>query len=185
MIAATQIRQGMILVRDGQLFRVMNVHHLTPGNKRAIIQTQLRSLKTGTQAEARFSSVDKIERAVLELHEMEYLYTDGAHYTFMNTATFEQVSLTREMLGDAVQYLLPNTKVKCDFYEGQPVGLELPPTITLKVVAAEPTVRRATASATYKQVTLETGATVRVPPFVAAGDLVKINPATGEYVERG
>ncbi|MBI4367450.1 MAG: elongation factor P [Deltaproteobacteria bacterium] len=185
MISATQIRQGMIIVHGGQLFRVMNVTHLTPGNKRAIIHTQLRNLKSGTQAEVRFSSDDKIDRAILELHEMEYLYAEGEHYHFMNTATYEQVSMSKEMLGNAVSYLLPNTKVECDFYDGQPVGIELPPTVTLKVVEAEPTVKRGTASSSYKQATLETGAAVRVPPFVEAGDVIKVNPATGEYVERG
>lgn len=185
MITATQIRNGMVIVHEGHLFRVMNVAHLTPGNKRAIIHTQLRNLKSGTQAEVRFSSVDKVERAILELHEMEYLYHDGEHYYFMNTETYEQLSLSGEVLGEAVHYLLPNTRVECDFYEGQAVGVELPPSVTLKVVEAEPTVKRATASASYKQATLETGAVVKVPPFIQAGDLVKVNPVTGEYVERG
>lgn len=185
MITATQIRHGMIISHEGQLYRVMNVTHLTPGNKRAIIHTQLRNLKTGTQAEVRFSSDDRVERAILELHEMEYLYSDGELYHFMNTESFEQVSITKELLGDAIHYLLPNTKVECDFYEGNAVGVELPPTVTLRVTEAEPTMKRATASASYKQATLETGATVRVPPFVDVGDLVKVNPATGEYVERG
>lgn len=185
MIAATQIRQGMIIVHEQQLYRVMNVTHLTPGNKRAIIHTQLRNLKVGTQAEVRFSSDDKIERAILEPHEMEYLYNDGEQYHFMNTESYEQVTMTAEMLGEAVRYLLPNTRVEADFYEGQPVGVQLPPTVTLKIVEAEPTVKRGTASASYKQARLETGATVRVPPFVEVGDCVKVNPATGEYVERG
>lgn len=174
-----------MIVHAGQLHRVMNVTHLTPGNKRAIIQTQLRNLKTGAQAEVRFSSDDRIERAIFELHEMEYLYNDGDHYYFMNTESYEQVSMGAELLGGMVDYLLPNTKVECDFYDGHPVGVEFPPSITLKIVEAEPTVKRGTASASYKQAKVETGATVRVPPFVEAGDLVKINPATGEYLERG
>lgn len=184
MIAATQIRVGMILELDKKLFRVTGVTHITPGNKRGIIQTQLRNLTSGNQGERRFGSDEKVERAILEQHEMEFLYADGDHYHFMNTENYEQLTLGADILGNGTTYLLPNLKVVAEFYEGRPVSVVLPQSIVLTVIEAEPTVRFATAAASYKQAKLETGLTVKVPNFIQVGEKVKIDTTTGDYVER-
>ncbi|MBI4237977.1 MAG: elongation factor P [Deltaproteobacteria bacterium] len=184
MIAATQIRVGMILELDKKLCRVMNVTHITPGNKRGIIQTQLRNLLSGNQEERRFGSDEKVERAILEQHEMEFLYADGEHYHFMHTENYEQVTFGADLIGDGKSYLLPNLKVVAEFYDGRPVSVVLPPSIALTVTEAEPTVRFATAAASYKQATLETGLNVKVPNFIQVGEKVKIDTSTGDYIER-
>ena len=184
MITATQVKVGMIIVKDGELFKVMRVDHVTPGKGNAFIRAQARNLRLGNQAEFRFNSQEKVEKAHLDVREMEYLYNDGETYYFMDTETFEQLHMTADTLGDGVNYLLPNTKIKVDMHEGNPIGLELPKTINLKVVEADPAVKRATASAQTKNAKLETGVTVRVPPFVEAGDTIKVDTETGEYVER-
>jgi len=184
MINATQVKVGMVIVYEGQLYKVMRVDHVTPGKGNAFIRTTLRNLKLGNQAEARFASQEKVEKAHLELREMEYLYNDGESYYFMDTENYEQLHLSAEMLGDGVNYLLANTKIQVDMYEGNPVGIELPKNINLKVVEADPSVKRATASAQFKNAKLETGVTIRVPSFVEAGDVIKVDTETGKYVER-
>lgn len=185
MIPATQIKPGMVIVHNGDLYRVMQAVHVAPGNWRAMIQTKMRNLASGIQIEHRFSADDRVERAILEQHEMEYLYNDGDEYHFMNTENYEQVTLTKEVLGDYAVFLQPNCRVQIDFFEGQSVGIELPKTMTFKVVDADPSVKRSTASAQFKNATLENGLTIRVPSFVEAGDSIKIDTETGEYVERG
>jgi len=184
MINATRIRPGMIIIKDGELYRVMSVDHVTPGKGNAFIRAQLRSLKVGNQIEARYASQEKVEKAVLDQREMEYLYSDGELFYFMDTSTYEQIHLDKETLGDAINYLLPNTKVIMNMFEGNPVGVNLPQTVDLKVVEAEPAVKRATASAQMKNAVLETGMRIRVPAFVEAGDVVRVDTETGEYVER-
>lgn len=185
MISATQIKLGMIIVHNGGLYVVTARQHVAPGNWRAMVQTKLKNLKTGSQIEYRFSADDKVERVILDQHEMEFLYNDGAHYHFMNTENYEQVTLSAEILGDYAKYLQPNCKVTVDFYEEKAVSIELPQTMTFKVVEADPAVKRATASAQFKNATLENGFIIRVPSFIEAGDSVKIDTETGEYLERG
>lgn len=184
MIPATQLKQGMVIIHNGDLYRIMSTNHVAPGNWRAMVQTKMRSLKTGTQIEHRFSADDRVERAILDQLEMEYLYNDGEMYHFMNTENYEQMALTAEVLGDYVKYLQPNCRVKVDMYENNPVAIELQKTMIFKVVDADPSVKRATASAQFKNATLENGLIVRVPSFVEAGDSVKIDTESGEYVER-
>lgn len=184
MIPVTQIKQGMVVVYNGELYRVASTMHVAPGNWRAMVQTKMRNLRTGTQIEHRFNADEKVDRAILEQHEMEYLYAEGDMHHFMNTENYEQLTLSADTLGDYVKYLQPNCRVKVDMYEGKAVAIELPPTMTFKVASADPSVRRATASAQFKNATLENGVVVRVPSFVEAGDSIKINPETGEYVER-
>jgi len=149
-----------------------------------MVQTKLKNLKTGQIIENRFNADEKIERAILEQHEMEYLYAEGDMYHFMNTESYEQVGLNSEILGDFAKFLQPNCKVSVDFYEGKAIGVELPQTMVFKVTEADPSVKRATASAQFKNATLENGMTVRVPGFIEAGDSVKIDTDTGEYLER-
>ena len=184
MINAIQLRPGMIIVRDGELFRVMKTDHVTPGKGNAFVRAQLRNLRLGNQAEARYNAQDKVEKAHLDQRTMEYLYEDGEFYHFMDTETYEQIQMTADMLGDGVNYMLPNHKITVDLFEGNPVGVEFPKNVHLKVTEADPSVKRATASAQTKNATLETGMTIRVPAFVEAGDTIRVDTETGQYVER-
>jgi len=184
MIQATQMRAGMAILHEGNLCRVMNVHHHTPGNLRGMVQTKLRNLKSGNSFEHRFRSTDMVERADLEQHEMEFLYADGDGYHFMNTESYEQVAIHPEDLGEAASYLIPNIKVMVELYEHRPVGVELPMTVDLKVTETAPGMKGATASNSGKPATLETGLQVNVPQFINVGDVVRIDTAEGKYLER-
>ncbi|MBI4527926.1 MAG: elongation factor P [Deltaproteobacteria bacterium] len=184
MINATQLRPGMIIVYERDLYRVSSVNHLTPGNKRGFMQTKMKNLKTGVGTERKFRSEDRIEQAVLDTRKMQYLYADGDFHTFMDTETYEQVSLGAEEIGDLLSYLLPNEVVEIEFFDGKPVGISPPPTVDLQVVETEPTMKGATASASYKPAKLETGVMIQVPPFVQVGDKVRVDPSEGKYLER-
>src|SRR5579863_9630626 len=146
MISATQLRPGMVIKFNNELFSIFSVNHRTPGNLRGFVQVKMRSLRTGSMTEHRFSSEDRVERAMLDEQEMEYLYDDGEYYYFMNTETFEQMHLTKDILGDAVDYLIPQLKVNVEFYEGKPMSVELPPTVDMKVVETEPGLKGASVS---------------------------------------
>jgi elongation factor P len=184
MISATQLRAGMAIMHDGNLCRVMKVQHITPGNWRGMVQVKLRNLRTGNSLEYRFRSEDKVERASLEQHEVEFLYKESNDYHFMNTETYEQFSLTDDTLGDNVYYLTPNIKVKMEFNEGSPVGIEMPITVDLKVVATDPGIKGATATNSGKPATLETGLVVQVPQFISEGESVRVDTSDGKYLER-
>jgi len=184
MISATQLRPGMIIKFNNELYSVFSMTHRTPGNLRGFVQARMRSLKSGTMTEHRFSSEDKVEKAQLDEHEMEYLYDDGEYYYFMNTETFEQMHLMKDLLGDAVQYLIPQLKLKVEFYEGKPLGVELPATVDMLVVETEPGLKGATVSNVTKPAKTETGLVVQVPPFITEGEKIKVNTAEGTYQER-
>jgi elongation factor P len=149
-----------------------------------MVQTKIRHLKTGSISEHRFRSEDRVERAILDESEMEYLYRDGDMYHFMNNETFEQVGLSSEILGDAVDYLIPNIKLAIEFYEGRPVGIELPLTVEMRVVETEPAIKGASVSNVGKPAKMETGLVVQVPPFINEGDLIRVETATASYIER-
>ena len=184
MISATQLRAGMAIMHEGNLCRVMKVQHITPGNWRGMVQVKLRNLKSGNSLEYRFRSEDKVEKASLEQHEVEFLYKESDIYHFMNTETYEQFSLSDETLGDNVYYLTPNIKVKMEFNDGVPVGLEMPFTVDLKVVATDPGLKGATATNSGKPATLETGLIVQVPQFISEGEVIRVDTAEGKYLER-
>jgi elongation factor P len=184
MIAATQIKRGMTIKLNGELYRVFSFQHITPGNWRGMVQTKLKSVKTGSIMEHRFRSEDRIEQAYMEMHQMEYLYTDGTDYFFMNTATYEQIHLPLDLLEDSVPYLMPNIQIQVEFYEGRPIGIELPPSVELKVVSTEPALRGATVSNVNKPATLETGLVIQVPPFVNEGETIRVDTSEGKYLER-
>jgi elongation factor P len=183
-IPATQIRRGMVIVFEGQPCKVVEFRHHTPGNLRAMIQTKLRNILTGSSFEHRFRSVDTVERASLEQHEMEYLYSDGSHHHFMNIETFDQVALSADELGDAAEWLAPGLKIQAEFYEGSAIGIDLPPSLELTVTQTEPTMKGATVSNVNKPATLENGVTIQVPPFVNEGDRIRVDPIEGRYIER-
>ena len=183
-IPATQIRNGMIIIFNGELHRVHEAAHRTPGNLRAFMQVRMRNLRNGSMNDHRFSSSDRVEKASLDTHEMEYLYSDPSGHHFMNQETYDQITLPDEVIGEQMAYLLPNTVISVDLYEGNPVGIELPNTVTLKVVETQPGMKGATASASYKPAKLETGLQVMVPQFVEAGIRIKIDTRDNSYLER-
>jgi elongation factor P len=184
MIAATQVRPGMVIKFNNDLYSIFSMVHRTPGNLRGFVQVKMRSLRSGSMTEHRFSSEDKVERAMLDEHEMEYLYDDGEYFYFMNTENFEQIHLTKDLLGDAVNYLIPQLKVAVEFYEGKPMSVELPPTVDMKVVETEPGLRGSTVSNVTKPAKLETGLMVQVPAFIHEGEKIRVSTAEGTYQER-
>jgi elongation factor P len=184
MIYATQLRPGMVIKFNNELFSVFSVFHRTPGNLRGFVQAKMRNLRSGTMIEHRFSSEDRVERAHLEEQEMEFLYDDGEYYYFMNTENFEQMHLTKDILGDGVQYLVPQSRVTVEFFEGKPISVELPATVDLTVVETEPGLKGATVSNVTKPAKLETGLVVQVPPFINQGEKIRVNTAEGTYQER-
>src|SRR5690606_12129846 len=157
---------------------------VTPGNLRGFVRVKMRNIRNGTLADNRFRSEDTVERATLDEREMQYLYADGDGHYFMDTTSFEQVHISSEALGDSVSYLKPEMTIQVEFYGTEPVGIELPQTVDLKVTDTVPGIKGATASAQVKPATLETGLVVNVPPFVNPGDLIRVNTETGEYLSR-
>ena len=183
-IQATRIRKGMLLKVGNDLFRILDLHHLTPGNKRAHIQVRMRNIRTMTLNDHKFRAEEDVERATLDEREMQYLYNDGDHFHFMDTSSYEQIHISTEALGDSKDYLIADAVIRVEFYESEPVGIELPPTVDLIVKETVPGIKGATASAQVKPATLETGLVIQVPPFVNEGDKVRVNTETGEYQSR-
>ena len=184
MLTATQLRPGMVIKFNNELYSVFKMEHRTPGNLRGFVQVKMRNLRSGSQIEHRFSSEDRVEKAMLDEHEMEYLYDDGEYFYFMNTENYEQMHFTRDTLGDAVNYLVPQLKVTVEFYEGRPISVELPPTVDLTVVETEPGLKGATVSNVTKPAKLESGLVVQVPPFINQGEKIRVSTAEGTYQER-
>lgn len=184
MIAATQLRPGMVIKFNNELHSVFSMVHRTPGNLRGFVQAKMRNLRSGSMMEHRFSSEDKVERVALDEHEMEYLYDDGEYFYFMNTETYEQTHFTKEILGDGVLYLTPQLRVAVEFYEGKPISVELPPTVEMTVMETEPGLKGATVSNVTKPAKMETGLVVQVPPFINQGERIRISTAEGTYQER-
>jgi elongation factor P len=184
MISSTQLRPGMVIKFNNELYSIFKMEHRTPGNLRGFVQVKMRSLRSGSMTEHRFSSEDRVERAALDEQEMEYLYDDGEYYYFMNTENFEQMHLTREILGDGVEFLVPQLKVNIEFYEGKPISVELPPSVDLTVVETEPGLKGASVSNVTKAAKLETGLVVQVPPFINEGEKIRVSTSEGTYQER-
>jgi elongation factor P len=184
MLSATQLRPGMVIKFNNELYSVFSMTHRTPGNLRGFVQARMRSLRTGSMTEHRFSSEDKVEKAQLDKHEMEYLYDDGEYFYFMNIENYEQMHLTKELLGDATNYLIPQLKVTVEFYEGKAISVELPATVDMTVVETEPGLKGATVSNVTKPAKMETGLVVQVPPFIIEGEKIRVNTSEGTYQER-
>ena len=183
-IQATRLRKGMLIKMGEGLFRILDLHHLTPGNKRGFVQSRMRNIRTGTQSDHKFRSEDSVERAILDDCEMQYLYADGDVFYFMDTASYEQTHISSDILGDSVRFLIPEALIRVQFYGDEPVGIDLPQTVDLKVEDTPPSIKGATASAQIKPATLETGLVVQVPPFIGIGDTIRVNTETGEYQSR-
>lgn len=184
MIKATDIRRGMVITIDGTNFVVVDFAHHTPGNLRAMVQTKLRNMSSGALIEKRLRSVDQVEVPYVETREFEYLYSSGGEHVFMDTETYDQLSFPPEVLGTAMQYILPNSKVQVMYVDNKPISVEVPASIDLTVTDTPPSIKGATATNQYKEATLENGLKVQVPPFIGPGDRIRVDTRTGEYVER-
>jgi elongation factor P len=183
-LQATRMKKGMLIKMGEDLCRVLSVEHVTPGNLRGFVRARMRNIRNGTLVDNRFRSEDTVERATLDEREMQYLYQDGDAFYFMDTVSFEQVHISSEALGDSVGYLKPEMTIQVEFYGSEPVGIELPLTVDLKVVETAPGIKGATASNQIKPATTETGLVVNVPPFVNEGDMIRVSTETGEYLAR-
>jgi elongation factor P len=184
MIKATDIRRGMVVTIDNTNFVVVDFAHHTPGNLRAMVQTKLRNMTSGALIEKRLRSVDQIEVPYVETKEFEYLYSSGDEHVFMDTETYDQLSFPPEILGTAMQYILPNHKVTVMYVDNKPVSVDVPASIDLTVTDTPPALKGATATNQYKEAILENGLKVQVPPFIGPGEKVRIDTRTGEYIER-
>ena len=183
-LQATKMRKGMLVKINNDLLRVLEVQHVTPGNLRGFVRAKFRNLRTGSLSDQKLRSEDFLERATLDEREMQYMYSDGDDYYFMDTSSYEQVHITSEALGDSVNYLIAEMLINVEFYCSEPVGIELPQTVDLVVQDTAPAIKGATASAQLKPATLETGLVVQVPPFVNVGDRIRVNTESGEYQAR-
>ena len=183
-ITYVEVRRGMIILEEGQLFQVMDRDLKTPGNLPSKLKLKVKNLRTGFVLEKRVHPEDKVEQAYLDMRQMQYLYQDGDGYVFMDKETFDQITLAREWVGEQMQYLKENEDAKVTFFEGKPLSLELPNTVELKVIHTEPALKGATAAAQYKPADLETGLKISVPPFVNIGEIVQVDTRTGEYLGR-
>jgi elongation factor P len=181
---ANDLRPGMIIRHNNELFTIHKAEHRTPGNLRAFVQARMRNLRTGAMNDHRFRSEDTVERANIDEVEMQYLYSDGDSYYFMNTANYEQISLPKESVGDRAPFMVPDVLLKVAFFEGRPVDVELPATVDLKVVQTEPGIKGGSATNVTKPATLETGVVVQVPGFINEGEIIRVDTTDGKYIER-
>lgn len=178
------MKKGMLIKIGDDLFRVLDLQHVTPGNLRGFVRVRFRNIRTGSLSDQKLRSEDTVERAVLDERQMQYLYKDGDSYHFMDTETYEQMHMSAEALGDSVNYLVPDATIDVEFYGSEPVGIELPVTVDLRVVDTVPGIKGATASNQIKPATTETGLVVNVPPFVNTGDVIRVSTDSGEYLSR-
>lgn len=183
-ISGNDLRKGDIILFETKLWHCMQATHRTPGNLRAFMQAKLRNIKDGTQKEVRFSATERLDKVDVFERDMQFLYAEGDTFHFMDNENYEQLEINREVLGDSAIYLSSNLNVKISFYESSPLGVRLPQTMEFEVTEADPEIKGATASASFKSATLTTGQVVQVPQFVKVGDRVKVNTETGEYLER-
>jgi elongation factor P len=183
-LPATQIRRGMVLVFEGDPCRVTEFRHHTPGNLRAMIQTKLKNLRTGNNFEHRFRAADSIEKASMETQELEFLYRGGDTFHFMNISHYDQLEMDEEALGDNAQWMQPGMKIIAEYFNGQPIGIDLPNSMVFEVVDTSPVMKTATKTASAKPAKLENGVTVNVPEFISTGERIRVNPSTGEYLDR-
>ncbi|HYA19669.1 MAG TPA: elongation factor P [Burkholderiales bacterium] len=184
-VLATEIRSGNLIEFEKRVWRVLKCYHVHVGGRGgAFMQVEMKDVESGTKLNQRFRTEEKVERAFVDSREMEYLYNDGGDLVFMDKENYEQLSLSADFLEGQVEYLLPNTNVQMNFYNGRVIGLQLPPSVVLTVTQTEPILKGATATGSYKPAKTETGLTVMVPPFVLEGEKIKINTDSGEYIER-
>jgi elongation factor P len=181
---ASEVRRGQAVIIDGKLYLVTNADHNTPGNLRAKVQFKLRDVGKGTILDKRVGATDDIETATLDRRQVEYLYSDADGHVLMDLETYDQNSIPKEVFGDDILYLKPNTPMTAMFHEGKVVSYELPKTVDLKVTDTPPGIKGATATNQLKDATLETGLKTRVPPFIDIGETIRVSTETREYMSR-
>jgi elongation factor P len=184
MIIANELRKGVTFEFDGNLFRVIDYQHHKPGRGLATIKVKARNLRSGAILDKTFSSSERVQDVRLDYHQVQYLYSNGDDFVFMDQETFEQPAINAAALGDSTQYLTEGLEVKLTFYENEPIDIELPTAVELKVVEADMAVRGDTATGVNKRALTETGLEVQVPSFVEVGDAIKVDTRTGEYLTR-
>ena len=184
MISANDLRKGTTFDMEGELYRVVEYQHSFIGRGSANVRVKMRNLRTGAITDRTFSPNDRLSDVRLELRGVQYLYSDGTFYYFMDTETYEQPALPAEILGSAVDYLTENMILQISTYDGEPIDIVLPITVELKVVEAPPGFAGDTATGATKQITLETGLKVTVPLFVEEGDIIRVDTRTGQYLSR-
>ena len=184
MIVATQLKVGNVIMHNGKPHRITNVVHVTPGNWRGMVQTRLVNIETGSNAEHRFRSEDKVERAALEEHELQFSYRAGDDFNFMNTESYEMVALHADVLGDSTGYLTEGMVIEAQYFEGRVVGIEPPMFVELTVTETTPNIKGAAVQNTSKPAVLETGLEIKVPSYIESGNRVRIDTRTGQFVER-
>ncbi len=184
MYDSSDLRKGVKIEMDGDPYMIVQFEFSKPGKGQALYKCRLKNMLTGAQFDRTFRSGDKFNEADLEEHEMEYLYSDGDNYCFMNTSTYDQVFLKKEQLGESIHFLKENTACNVLLFELKPIEVSLPIFVNLRITRADPWVKGDTASGDTKPATLETGYVLQVPPFIGKGELIKIDTRTGEYVER-
>ena len=183
-INATQIREGMILRVENDLYRVTWTMHRTPGKGNAVMQTKLKHITSGKNLEQRFMSSERVEKADLDTREYQFLYKDGDDYLFMDNATFEQQPLPNDLIGESAKYLVEGETYLATFYQDEAVGIDLPKTMVLRVISAPPEIKRATATSSMRPVELERNIVINAPGFITEGDLIRFNTESGDYMER-
>lgn len=184
MIKAVDLRKGRTILYEGKACVVHEAQHVAKGNKRSYMQTKIKDLVSGTMSEVRFRVDDMVEIPFVESKTYEFLYQQGEDYIVMDQETFDQIPVHADIVGDASQYLIPNTKVSCQFLDGKMIAFELPHVVELTIEDTPPVVKGATVTNQPKDATLETGARVRVPAFIEPGEKIRVDTRTGEYIER-
>ena len=184
MIDVHQLRKGTTFTLDGELFKVIDFQHHKPGRGKAVIRTKIRNLRTGATIDKNFISGDRVEDVRVDRIAVQYLYSDGTFYYFMNRETYEQMPLSAAVLGDNIKYLIDNMELNISVFDGEPIDIDLPINVELKVVDAPMAVAGDTATGVTKEVTLESGLKINVPLFVKEGDTIRVDTRTGEYVTR-
>ena len=184
MIAATQMRVGNVILHNGKPHRVATVIHRTPGNLRGFVQATLVNIENGSKNEHRYSSEDKVEKANLEEHNLQFSYRAGDDFNFMNTESYEMITLSKEVLGDNVGFLTESLVINAQYFEGRVVGIDVPMFVEQTVKETTPNIKGAAVQNTNKPAILETGYEVKVPPYIEVGNIERIDTRTGEFVER-
>jgi elongation factor P len=181
---ANEIRKGVVVMYNKQPHRVMDFHHHTPGNLRAMVQTKLRNLLSGNQTEVRFSSTEEIEEADVMTFTATYLYQDAEGYHFMNSDNYEEITLDKDTVADGAYYIQDQMQVNVTTWDGRPIGLDLPESVVLIVAECDPEIRGATASNSPKPAKTDTGLALNVPPFIKQGERIKVRTSDGQYIGR-
>ena len=181
---ANDLKPGMAVNQDGQIWLIVKTEHVKPGKGPAFLQAKLKNLKSGQNIDKRLRTSEDVDQVDLDRREIEYLYTDGSGAVFMDQETYDQSTVPDEVLGDALLYVKPNTPVIGLVYNGNVISIDLPAAVDLEVTDTPPGIKNATATNQLKEATLETGLKTRVPPFIGVGETVRVNTETGEYLSR-